>query len=108
MPANSVASGMVGDGGEDPSNTTVFVGGIDAVKVTEETLREHFSPFGEVRVLWRGRQSVGQSVCVWERGCVVGALCLARFPFPLFSSAVHRPLRRSVARWIDQADQSNP
>lgn len=47
--ANSVASGMTGgDGGEDPSNTTVFVGGIDAGKVTEETLRESFTPFGEV------------------------------------------------------------
>jgi RNA recognition motif-containing protein len=48
--ANSVASGTGGDGTDDPSNTTVFVGGIDAGKVTEETLRERFTPFGEVSV----------------------------------------------------------
>jgi RNA recognition motif-containing protein len=31
----------------DASNTTVFVGGIDA-SITEDVLREHFAPFGEV------------------------------------------------------------
>lgn len=40
--------GAGGADGEDPNNTTVFVGGIDAT-ITEEVLRESFTSFGEVR-----------------------------------------------------------
>lgn len=45
VPPEAGAAG--GADGEDPTNTTVFVGGIDAT-ITEEILRESFAPFGEV------------------------------------------------------------
>ncbi|TFJ87011.1 hypothetical protein NSK_001345 [Nannochloropsis salina CCMP1776] len=38
---------MLGGDGEDPHNTTVFVGGIDA-GVTEDVLREAFSEYGDI------------------------------------------------------------
>jgi len=43
----AAGGGMGGGDGEDPNNTTVFVGGIDA-GVTEEVLREFFSGYGEI------------------------------------------------------------
>lgn len=45
----SKAGAAGGADGEDPNNTTVFVGGIDAT-ITEEILRESFAPFGEVGI----------------------------------------------------------